>query len=88
MEPSSTSPQEISVNSDKYKMFMHWLSENNCGWHDDFATYEVGGIKQGDFTLFYRLGCDWVVISFPVKNGKAKQYVKGIKEGELDFLLK
>ena len=81
-------PQEIPVNSHKYKMFMHWLSENNCGWHDDFATYEVGGIKQGDFTLFYRLGCDWVVISFPVKNGKAKQYVKGIKEGELDFLLK
>ena len=79
--------EHIQVNSDKQKMLFDWANKNVDGWKSTFASYSLNVyVGQKDFRLLYNLGTDFVVIGFNDKSNRPKQYVKTIRNGELDFL--
>jgi hypothetical protein len=78
---------EIKVNSDKYKKLIAWIEKSSDNWSSSPASYitEVG-ISQDNFHLiYYHKGS--VVLSFIDNDHEARQYVREIQAGELDFLL-
>lgn len=80
---------EIAVNSLEYKKLINWGDKNVNGWKQTTASYASGvSIGQGDFRLLTIAEGTVVVVGFVDDNKKPKQFVKTIKNGNLDFLKK
>ena len=85
---SSYEKEEILLNTEKHQLLLTWLSENNQDWKSTPASYNcILSINQKDFRLLIVDDLKTVVIGFLDENGEAKQYLKSIKEGELNFLI-
>tara|TARA_Y100000588_G_scaffold390455_1_gene496012 strand:- start:117 stop:521 length:405 start_codon:yes stop_codon:yes gene_type:complete len=84
---SSNETEEIKVNSEKWIKLVNFVKNNLNGWQSSPASH-IGDIyvSQGDFRLIYTKSANGVVIAFTDKKGNPEQYIKGIDQGELDFL--
>ncbi len=75
----------IEPKSKKFKKLIDWGNNNLDNWKSTPASYLAKvAVTQMDFRLLYNQ--DFVVIGFIDNDGKAKQYSKAVKKGELDFL--
>ena len=78
--------QILVPNSEKYLQFIGWTKNNQGNWKSTPASYNVKvSLTQKNFRFLYNQ--DFVVIGFADNDGKAKQYSKTVKKGELDFLI-
>jgi len=75
----------IRVNSKKWHELMTFLSNNSNGWKSTPASY-IGQlhIHQNNFNLL--MLNNGVVLSFKDEDGRLRQYVKPIKQNELNFM--
>jgi hypothetical protein len=77
--------KKIEPNSEKFKKLIEWGNNNLDNWKSSPASYLTKvAVTQNDFRLLYNQ--DFVVIGFIDTDGKAQQYTKTVKKGELDFL--
>ena len=75
----------IEPKSEKFKKLIDWGNNNLDNWKSTPASYLAKvAVTQMDFRLLYNQ--DLVVIGFIDDDGKAQQYSKAVKKGELDFL--
>lgn len=75
----------IEPKSEQFKKLIDWGNNNLDNWKSTPASYIAKvAVTQKDFRLLYNQ--DFVVIGFIDKDGKAQQYSKTVKNGELDFL--
>jgi flagellar hook assembly protein FlgD len=80
---------ELSVKSEKWKKLIEWIEKNEKDWKSAPASY-IGNVyvTQGKFRIIYSKDGNGIVIGLIDSNGNPKQYRKGFKKGELDFLTK
>jgi hypothetical protein len=72
----------IPVNSKKFLKVIDWCNKNSTGWQSTSASFLPDiSLTQNNIRLLYFINGSYVVVSFDTK-----QYSKGIKKGELDFL--
>jgi hypothetical protein len=77
--------RKIESKSEQFKKLIEWGNNNLVNWKSTPASYIAKvALTQKDFRLLYNQ--DFVVIGFTDNEGKAQQYSKTIKKGELDFL--
>jgi hypothetical protein len=78
--------RKIEPKSEQFEKLIKWGNNSFDNWKSTPASYisEVA-ITQKDFRLLYFQ--DLVVIGFIDKDGKAQQYSKKVRKGELDFLI-
>lgn len=77
--------RKIEPKSEQFKKLIEWGSCNLDNWKSTPASYIAKvAVTQKDFRLLYNQ--DFVVIGFIDDDGKAQQYSKTVKKGELDFL--
>jgi hypothetical protein len=77
--------RKIEPKSEKFKKLIEWSNNNRDNWKSTPASYIAKvAVTQKDFRLIYNQG--FVVIQFIERDGKAHQYSKTVKKGELDFL--
>jgi hypothetical protein len=75
----------IEPKSEKFRQLIDWANNNLDNWKSTPASYIAKvAVTQKDFRLLYNQ--DFVVIGFTDSDGKAHQYSKTVKKGELDFL--
>jgi hypothetical protein len=75
----------IEPKSEQFKKLIEWGNNNLDNWKSTPASYIAKvAVTQKDFRLLYNQ--DFVVIGFIDNDGKAQQYSKKVKKGELDFL--
>ena len=75
----------IEPKSEKFLQLIDWANNNIDNWKSTPASYIAKvAVIQKDFRLLYNQ--DFVVIGFTDNDGKAQQYSKTVKKGELDFL--
>jgi hypothetical protein len=75
----------IEPKSEQFKKLIEWGNNNLDNWKSTPASYNAKvAVTQKDFRLLYNQ--DFVVIGFIDNDGKAQQYSKKVKKGELDFL--
>ncbi len=85
-QETKTQPTEIDPKSEKYSKIIEWAKKNTDGWQSTPASYvSKVTISHGEFRLLYN--SSYVVVGYVDKDGKAKQYSRDIKPGDLDFLL-
>lgn len=78
--------RKIHPKSEQIKKLIDWGNKNISNWKNTPASYIAKvALTQSDFRLLYYH--DHVVVGFVDKDGKAQQYSKKIKNGDLDFLL-
>jgi len=76
----------IEPRSEKFKKLINWANNNLDNWKSTPASYVAKvAVTQKDFRLLYNQ--DFVVIGFIDNDGKAQQYSKPVKKGELEFLI-
>jgi len=76
----------IEPRSEKFKKLINWANNNLDNWKSTPASYVAKvAVTQKDFRLLYNQ--DFVVIGFIDNDGKAQQYSKAVKKGELEFLI-
>lgn len=77
--------RKIEPKSEQFKKMIEWGNNNLDNWKSTPASYITKvAVTQKDFRLLYNQ--DFVVIGFIDNDGKAQQYSKTVKKGELDFL--
>lgn len=77
--------RKIEPKSEQFKKLIDWGNKNLDNWESSPASYIAKvAMTQKDFRLLYNQ--DFVVIGFIDDDGKAQQYYKTVKKGELDFL--
>jgi hypothetical protein len=75
----------IEPKSEKFLQLIEWANNNLDNWKSTPASYIAKvAVTQKDFRFLYNQ--DFVVIGFTDNDGKAQQYSKTVKKGELDFL--
>ena len=75
----------IEPKSEKFIKLINWSNDNLDNWKSTPASYLTKvAVTQRNFRLLYNQ--DFVVIGFIDNDGKAQQYSKTVKKGELDFL--
>lgn len=75
----------IEPKSEKFLQLIDWTNNNLGNWKRTPASYITKVVvTQKDFRLLYNQ--EFVVIGFTDNDGKAQQYTKTVKKGELDFL--
>ena len=78
----------IEINSEKWDRLKEFAKNNMRGWRTSPASYISDFyITQDEFRFLGWINGDGIVIGFIDLEGKAVQYSKEIKLGELDFLL-
>lgn len=78
----------IKINSEKWDRLKEFARNNMSGWRTSPASYISDFyITQNEFRLLGWINGDGIVIGFIDLDGKAVQYSKEIKPGELEFLL-
>jgi len=86
-EQSDFKIDTLKINSEKWKEFIHFMTNNKDNWKSTPASYISDfNVQQNDFHLLGWENGNGVVISFKDKNGKIRQMTKEIKNGEIDFL--
>jgi len=86
-EQSDFKIDTLKINSEKWKGFINFMSNNKDNWKSTPASYISDFyIKQNEFRLLGWKDGKAVVISYKDKNGKIEQLTKEINKGELDFL--
>jgi hypothetical protein len=76
----------IAPKSEQFEKLISWSNNNTSGWHSTPATCSTNiTVTQNDFRLSFAQ--DFVIVGFIDNKGKAHQYSKKVKKGELDFLM-
>jgi hypothetical protein len=84
---TETETKFIQPKSESFNKLIDWAKTNKKNWRPDISSWATATcLTQGNFRLVY--DGTWVGIGFTDNNGKPKQYVSTIKNGDLDFLIK
>ncbi len=87
----------IVPNTEKHKIFLHWLNQNQGGWQSSPVSYTLlDFISQADTLTNFRIllgkerggATRRVVLQFKDKKGEVHQYSKSTSGEELNFLYK